>query len=210
MLSFGTAMMTIADFGLSMIVAPAYILHLKISQFLPFFSFGMAEYTFQAVLIIATIIAVRRFKVSYLFSFLTAVLYGVFLDTFIALLSFVPTPFHARIIFYIVGFFVVTCGVAFFFKTYISPESYELIVKEISNKYKIGLHSVKTVYDILSLVLSVSLSFAFFGFGVFNGISWGTLVSAIFNGVTIKMFSKLLDRHFVFKDSLKFRNFFEK
>ena len=209
-LSLGTALMTLSDFGLSMIVAPAYILHLKISQFLPFFSFGMAEYTFQAILIVIIIFAVRKFKVSYLFSFLTAVIYGVFLDAFIALLSFIPTPFYVRVIFYVAGFFIVTFGVALFFKTYISPEAYELIVKEISSKYKLDLHFFKTIYDISSLVLSVTLSFVFFGFGVFNGVSWGTLVSAIFNGISIKFFSNLLDRHFEFKDRFKFRNFFEK
>ena len=44
-LALGFAMMTYADFGLSMVVAPAYLLHLKVSQYLPFFSFGTAEYT---------------------------------------------------------------------------------------------------------------------------------------------------------------------
>ena len=37
-LAFGTSLMEKASFGLSMIVAPAYILHLKISEFLPIFS----------------------------------------------------------------------------------------------------------------------------------------------------------------------------
>ena len=41
-MALGTAMMTLADFGVSMVVAPAYLLHLKISEYLPFFSFGMA------------------------------------------------------------------------------------------------------------------------------------------------------------------------
>lgn len=35
-LAFGTAMMEKANFGLSMVVAPAYILHLKISEYLLF------------------------------------------------------------------------------------------------------------------------------------------------------------------------------
>ena len=51
LISFATALMTVADFGLSMIAAPAYLLHLKISEYLPFFSFGMASYAFQALLL---------------------------------------------------------------------------------------------------------------------------------------------------------------
>ena len=43
-LALGTALMERADFGLSMVVAPAYLLHLKISQYITVFSFGMSEY----------------------------------------------------------------------------------------------------------------------------------------------------------------------
>lgn len=45
-LALGTAFMERANFGMSMIVAPAYLIHLKVSKFLPFFSFGMSEYVF--------------------------------------------------------------------------------------------------------------------------------------------------------------------
>ena len=51
-IALSVALMQRANFGLSMIVAPAYILHLKISEFLPFFSFGMAEYTLQDVILL--------------------------------------------------------------------------------------------------------------------------------------------------------------
>lgn len=51
-LALGTAFMALANFGVSMVVAPAYILYLKISEFLPFFTFGMAEYMLQACLIV--------------------------------------------------------------------------------------------------------------------------------------------------------------
>ncbi|MBR7150372.1 MAG: hypothetical protein IKD01_05085, partial [Oscillospiraceae bacterium] len=50
-LALGTAFMERPDFGVSMVVAPAYLLHLKISQFFPFYSFGMSEYMLQLVLL---------------------------------------------------------------------------------------------------------------------------------------------------------------
>ena len=34
-LAFGVAFMEKADFGMSMVVVPAYLIHLKVSQFLP-------------------------------------------------------------------------------------------------------------------------------------------------------------------------------
>ena len=45
-LAFGTALMERAGFGMSMVVAPAYLLHLKLSQTLPWFTFGVSEYVF--------------------------------------------------------------------------------------------------------------------------------------------------------------------
>ena len=79
-LALGTAFMERANFGVSMVVAPAYILHLKISEYLPFFSFGMACYTFQAVLLVVLMLVVRKRKLSYLFSFFSAVIFGFTLD----------------------------------------------------------------------------------------------------------------------------------
>ena len=103
-LAFSAAMMVKADFGLSMVVAPAYLFHLKISQYLSFFSFGMAEYCFQAVLLISLIIIGRKFKRAYIFSLITAVIYGLTLDGFIALLSLISFDAIAlRIVFFVLG-----------------------------------------------------------------------------------------------------------
>ena len=208
-LAFGTALMEAANFGVSMVVAPAYILHLKISEFLPFFSFGMAEYSLQAVLLIFTAMVMRRFKLSYLFSFVTAVLYGFTLDGFIWLVGlFDAGTFWVRIPFYLVGMLFCSIGVSLFFHSYISPEAYELFVKEISGRMKIDIHKFKTGYDCVSCLLSILLSFAFFGLWQFNGIHVGTLASALLNGPLIKLWNTLYDRLFRFEDKLPLRKLF--
>lgn len=89
-LALGTAFAERADFGLSMVVAPAYLVHLKVSEYLPFFTFGMAEYTLQALLLVILALIMRRFRVSYLFSFVTALFYGLTLDLLMFLISFFP------------------------------------------------------------------------------------------------------------------------
>ena len=209
-LAFGTSLMEASNFGVSMVVAPAYILHLKISQFLPFFSFGMAEYSHQCLLLIATAIIMRKFKLSYLFSFVTAVLYGFALDGFIFLVDFVSVEaFWVRVLFFTLGMLFCCFGVALFFRTYISPEAYELFVKELSAKFGISIHKFKIGYDITSCVVSVLLSFLFFGLWSFEGVNVGTVVSALFNGLLIGMYSKLFDRLWTFRDSLPLRKYFE-
>lgn len=209
-LAFGTALMERADYGMSMVVAPAYLLHLKISQVLPVFSFGMSEYVFQAFLLIVLSIVMRRFRKGYLFSFVTAVIYGVALDLAIAAVAFLPCAgMQMRLLFYLLGMVLCSIGVAFFFRTYISPEAYELFVKELSDKLGIGVGRVKTVYDCVSCLAGIVLSFAFFGFGHFEGVKLGTIFCALVNGWLIGRISDEMEASFEFKDALALRRFFE-
>lgn len=207
--ALGVAFMEKPDFGVSMVVAPAYILHLKISETYSFFTFGMAEYTLQAVLLIIMALVLRRFKLSYLFSFVTAVIYGFILDLCMLLVSYVPMENMAlRITYYTLGMVLCAIGIALFFHTYIAPEVYELFVKEVSSKYGVEIHRFKTGYDICSCLIGVILSFIFFGFGVFRGVKWGTIICALINGTLIGLCSKFLEQRFEFKDGLGLRKYF--
>lgn len=207
----GAAFMTKADYGLSMVVAPAYLIHLKVSEYLPFFSFGMAEYAFQAVLIIALCFILRKAKISYLFSFVTAVVYGLTLDFLLSILPDLASDATIlRLVFYFVGLVLCSIGVAFLFHTYIAPEAYELFVKEISGRFGWRIDKVKTVYDLCSLIAGVVMSFAFFGLWHFEGVKLGTLFCALVNGWLIGRIGAALEHFFEFKDALKLRKFFDK
>lgn len=208
-LALGSALMERADLGMSMVVAPAYLLHLKISQFFPAYTFGMSEYILQAVLIVVLSIALRRCKKSYLFSFVTAVLYGVTLDLSIRAVALLPSDGMARrLALYAAGVLLCAAGVSFLFHTYISPEAYELFVKEISNKTNVRIDRVKTIYDCCSCLVAIALSFAFFGFGHFEGVKAGTIVCALLNGWLIGRISGLLEARFDFRDALPLRKLF--
>lgn len=212
-IALGVGFMERADFGLSMVVAPAYVLHRAISVIpgFEFFTFGVAEYTLQAVLLVLLTIFIRRFKVSYLFSFVTAVIYGYILDLILLLMPQISTDnYIMRVLFFIIGELFCTLGVSMMFHTYISPEVYELFVSEFSKTYRLPTGRVKTVYDCTSCLVGIILSFAFFGFGNFVGIGWGTIVCALINGAIISAMSKLEDRWFEFKDATPLRKFFEK
>ena len=202
-LAFGGALMTMADFGLSMVIAPAYLLHLKISQYLPFYSFGMSAYMFQALLLAVLSLGLGRFKKSYPLSFLTAIFYGLMLDLFLYLLSFLPcSGIGWRIVFYVLGLPACSLGVALVFHTYFPPEAYEVVVKECSEKLHLPIGKTKTIYDCCSCALGIILSFVFFGFGKFVGVQWGTIICALINGWLISRFSNLLEKLFVFRDAL--------
>lgn len=208
-MAFAASFTEKAGFGMSMVVAPAYILHLKMSQFLPWFSFGVAEYVFQGLLLLLTIGIMRKFKVSYLFSFVTAVLYGLLLDGAMSVIAALPDDtFVIRALWYVLGMVLCSLAVSLFFHTYISPEVYELIVKEITSKFKCDINKVKTMYDCLSTALGIVLSFSFFGFGVFEGVKWGTILCALVNGFLIGRCTKLLEHVFEFRNRFDLERYF--
>ena len=210
-LALGTAFMERADFGLSMVVAPAYLLHLKISQYIPAFSFGMAEYSLQAVLLIILSLSLRKFKPMYMLSFVTAVIYGLTLDIALLLVGILPLiGLIGRIIFYIIGMLFCSVGVSLLFHTYIPPEAYELFVKEISAKSRVDINIIKTVYDCSSCLIGIVLSFAFFGLWHFEGVKFGTVICALINGTLIGKCSKMIESIFDFKDAFNLRKRFEK
>ena len=208
-MAFAAAFTEKADFGMSMVVAPAYILHLKMSEYLPWFTFGVAEYVFQGILVLLTVIIMRRFKKSYLFSFVTAVLYGTLLDMAMGIIAPLPDEnFGIRVLWYIIGTVFCSLAVSLFFHTYISPEAYELIVKELSAKFSLDINKVKTAYDCFSTALGIVMSFAFFGFGVFEGVKLGTVICAFLNGFLIGRFTVLLEKRFEFRNRFDMEKYF--
>ena len=113
-------------------------------------------------------------------------------------------------VWFVLGTVLCSFAVSLFFHTYLSPEAYELIVKEIAGKFRLNINTVKTVYDCLSTVLGIAMSFVFFGFGVFEGVKLGTILCALINGFLIGRFTKLLERYFVFENRFPWKSYFSR
>lgn len=208
--AIGVVLMERADFGVSMVVAPAYLLYRWLSPVWSFVSFGMAEYCLQAVLLVVMTLLLRRFRLSYLFSFVTAVLYGFVLDGFMLLGALLPTvQLWQRGIYYVLGMLFCSAGVSAMFHTYISPEVYELFVKEVSGRFGVNINKFKTGYDCVSSLVGVIMSFLVFGMWHFVGVNWGTILCALINGTIIGRFSAFYEKHWDFYDRFPWRRFFE-
>lgn len=207
--AWGVVLMEKADFGVSMVVAPAYLLYRWLSPVYGFVTFGMAEYCLQAVLLAAMCLVLRRFRVSYLFSFVTAVVYGFVLDGFMWLGALLPADaLWLRGLYYVLGMLFCAAGVSAMFHTYISPEVYELFVKEVSARFGADIHHFKTAYDCVSCLVGVAMSFLAFGLWHFEGVKWGTILCALINGWIIGRFSTFYERHWTFYDRFPWRKYF--
>ena len=198
--ALGVAVVTAADFGVSMIVAPAYILSLKV----PFLTFGQAEYVVQGLLFIVLCFLMKKVKLIYFASFNTCFLYGAFLDLWRLIIpAFSPeviaagsTPLPLRIVYFVFGTLLTQAAVALYFRIYIYPQVYEFFIKCASVRFKTDTTKVKIVYDFTSLTLSVVMTLLFFG--KFTGIGVGTIVTTFVNGVGIGFFGKVIDRYLEF------------
>ena len=201
LLAFGTAMQSHGGFGMSTIVTPAYVAYSYISQFASFFTFGTAEYVMQIIVLIATMLIVRRVKASYLLSLPVAILYGFVRDGAVALVSLLPTGIVARVIVYLIGILLCCAGVAMLFGCYLPLASHELIVKETATKLGLPVHKVKIAYDVTCLAIAVIASLLLFGKLV--GIGVGTVFGAFAYGPIIRLFQRAYDKIFVFEDGLR-------
>lgn len=197
LLALAVAMLSATDFGISMIVAPAYLLSAR----LPVLSFGQAEYVIQAGLFVLFCLVMRRFRVVYLSSFLTCLIYGAILDLWRLLPPFNPavtTPGSMalpwRIGMFVLGVLLTAFSIALFFRTYLYPQVYDFFVKGVSERYHLKRAVFKTVFDLSCLAAGTAMTLLFFG--RFVGIGWGTLVMALCNGTLIGLCGRVLDRFF--------------
>lgn len=190
----GVCFCTKASFGLSMIAAPPYIIHCFFRDYLPWYTQGTSEYIWQTVLIIITCMAVRKFRPKYLLSFLTAVLSGFIIDFWLWVLggNGVYESMTARIIAFAGGSLLISLAVAFVFRTTFPPQSYELIVSEIAERYGFDKSKTKLVNDITMLAVTVVLA------RVLNhsweGVGAGTVIATFLNAPLIRLFGKLIDK----------------
>ncbi len=208
MLAFGTALMTRGGFGMSMVVAPAYILHLKLSQIWQFFTFGVSEYLLQAVIILLMMLILKKVRLIYLLTFVTTVIYGLLLDASLLILPEIESGAYViRTVFYIGGILMCTAAIAFLFKTYFPPAAYEVFVKNISKRFNIKLFTFKTIFDCSFCIMAVIMSFLLLG--RLEGIGIGTVICALIYGTLIGLFTKLFDNIWVFSDKFNFKIFKE-
>ncbi|MGN0524357.1 MAG: DUF6198 family protein [Eubacterium sp.] len=196
LMPFAVSLCQKADLGMSMIAAPTYI----ISQRVSFLSYGQTEYIFQAVVLAIMCIVVKKFKLIYLTSFISAVVYGTILDGFIFLIK-ADQPAELmwqRIVLFAAGVFLTSLAVALLMHTYLPPCAYDYLVRMVVEVRGFDLRKTKLINDFTYLALGTALTLILFH--GFKGVTLATLVIAVVNGNLISFLSSGIDKHFEFFD----------
>lgn len=193
--ALGVSLAAKSGFGVSMVVAPAYVVHCFLKDALPWFSFGVAEYFLQGALILVTALVCRKFKWKYLFSLFGVLFYGALVDLWRGILGTdVWDTLAMRIFSAVSGELVVSLAIAMLLRTYLPQQAYELFVQEVSERFSLPLSRVKWGFDLGMLTLAIVLMFVLFLRFDFSMVGLGTLVITLVNAPLIMLFGKLLDK----------------
>ncbi|MBQ4065073.1 MAG: hypothetical protein IJD10_03120 [Clostridia bacterium] len=197
--SLGIALCTKAGFGLSMIAAPPYILHRWLSPLSSVFTQGVCEYLWQGVILVILCLAIKRFRWRYLLAFGTAVVFGLVLDLWFILFggNAACESLPLRIVLFVLGEGFTALAIAFFFRTKLPLQIYELFVTEFAGRYKLTEDKTKFGFDLSMLALSMALALLLNR--SFDGLGIGTLIITAVNALLIGLFGKLLDKLFTFE-----------
>lgn len=198
--AIGNCLVSKSAFGLSAIIAPAFILNRKIG----FLTVGVCEYIIQGILLALCCFIIGKFKGKFIATICNILFYGACFDIVNSLLGFIqPSTILARIVAAAVGTLITGFAIALMLRTYIPPSAYEIFVKEIAEAKGIDMAKMKLYFDASMLALTLILMFSLLGGFYIDIIGPLTVISAFLNSVLIGFFGKIIDKYCDFSPAIQ-------
>jgi len=197
--AIGNCLVSKSAFGLSAIIAPAFIMHYKIG----FLSVGVCEYIIQGILLALCCLIIGKFKGKFIATICNILFYGACFDAVNYLLSPIqPSTVVTRIIVAAVGMLITGFAVALMLRTYIPPSAYEIFVGEVAVAKGINMSRMKLAFDTGMLLLTVIMMFVLLGGFRLDIIGPITVIAAFLNSVLIGFFGKIIDKYCDFSPAI--------
>lgn len=185
----GVAFTKHAELGVSPISSVANVISIK----LDFISFGTWLIVSNCVLLLGQIILLRRnFKPIQFVQIPLSFLFGYFTDIGLWLIKDIPNGnYMVRLLLVAAGIIFIGFGIALGVIADVILNSGEAFVKALADVTKKDFGTVKIVFDVSWVLLSIVLSLILFD-GKLLGTREGTIISAVFVGVAVKFFRPIL------------------
>lgn len=185
----GIAFTKHAELGVSPISSLANVISIKFD----FISFGNWLIVSNLVLLLGQIILLRRnFKLIQLVQIPLSFIFGYFTDLGMWMIKDIPNEnYIVRLLLVFAGIVFIGFGISLGVIADVVLNSGEAFVKAIADVTKKNFGTVKIVFDVSWVLFSTVLSLLLFD-GKLLGIREGTIISAVFVGVTVKLFKPLL------------------
>ena len=153
---------------------------------------GLATFIFQAFLVLLQLIILRKnFKTKHFLQIIVGVIFGAFTSFSISLMYFVPPAgnFIIALAMSILSIFIIALGIFFYVPANIVPISVEGLTQTIAIVTNNPFSKTKVYFDIT--VVSASLISCYVFLGDFGSVGIGTVLGALFVGITVKYIHKL-------------------
>lgn len=187
----GIAFTKHAELGVSPISSMANVISIKFD----FISFGTWLIVSNCVLLLGQIILLRRnFKPIQLLQIPLSFLFGYSTDLGLAAVRFIPNDnYFVQLLLVAAGIIFIGFGITLGIIADVILNSGEAFVKALADVTKKDFGTVKIIFDVSWVMAAIVLSLIFFD-GKLLGAREGTVISAVFVGVTVKFFRPLLEK----------------
>jgi Predicted membrane protein len=186
--SIGIALTTKAGLGTSPISSAPYVL-----SFIFPMSFGQFTVIVNVFLIFLQILVLKKdFQKIQLLQVVVSLLLGSFIDFFMYIFSNLSTPnYFSQFVYLLLGCVFIALGVSLQVIANVIMLSGEALVKAISTKLDKNFGTIKTIFDVSLVTISVIISLA--GLGNVVGLREGTVIAALIVGSIARFFISKLD-----------------
>ena len=153
---------------------------------------GVATFIFHAILVLIELVLLRRnFKPKPFMQVFVGVLFGAFTSISVSLMGFIPPAdnFIVALLMSVLSIFLIALGLFFYVPTNIVPLSVEGVTQAIAIVTNRPFPKIKVYFDVCVVLTALIISYAFLGSFGSGGI--GTILGALFIGITVKYIHKI-------------------
>jgi uncharacterized protein len=193
LVSFAISLMVIAGFGISTISSLPYVLSCIFSQI----SFGIWNPIFQIGLLCLLLAITKRFKSGYVISIVLSILFGLIINFFMHAVAGLPTELWQRLLYFLAGYVIMCVAIALMVGSRIPLMIIDTFINDLTIHFHVTYRRIKTLFDIICVVLSVILSLVFLGHLV--GVGIGTVIMAFITGLGVHVANTSLSKVIVIK-----------
>lgn len=201
--ALGGAFVYYSGYGMT----PMTAFPLVLNDVFPGFSIGTMNFFVQVVVLLFILLLTRKFSIYYISCFVGAFIYDAFLDIFIFVLKILPNSLVLNTTYLILNIICVGAAIALYMRCSMPLMPFDVIVKEISNKFDKKEGVVKIGCDLFFLLSAIIISF--FVFNEIRYVGFATVICAITIGFATDVFLTFYDLHFEYKSFTKIGVFLE-
>lgn len=188
--ALGVAFTKHGALGVSPISSVANVLNYRV----PALSLGTWLIIWNCILIVGQIVLLRnRFQPIQLLQVPLSVLFGWFTDFCMWMVTPIPvSAYLIRLLMVAIGILILGFGIALSVIANVIMNAGEAFVKAIADTIHRPFGDVKIAFDVFCVLTALALSLIFFDFRIV-GTREGTILSALFTGMTVKFWSRKLE-----------------